>query len=102
MSSMTAAELRERLTSEDEVGHGEAYEPSRGGLGVCAYCDGEWPCRTQRGIDKLLALLPESGVFVTEEELAGALNNPVMRRFVTGSRETRTLLAAAILRELTR
>jgi hypothetical protein len=49
--------IRAALTSEDEIAHGEAYEPSRGGLGVCAYCDGEWPCRTQQGINRLLARL---------------------------------------------
>jgi hypothetical protein len=48
----------EALTSEDEIGHGEAVKDGPDGyvrLGVCAYCDGEWPCRTQRGIDRLLA-----------------------------------------------
>ena len=46
------------LTSEDEIAHGEAWDDVRKvGLGSCAYCDDEWPCRTQRGIDALLARL---------------------------------------------
>jgi hypothetical protein len=45
------------LTSEDELAHGEAFEPSRGGLGVCAYCERPWPCHTQQAIDRLLSRL---------------------------------------------
>jgi hypothetical protein len=45
------------LNSEDEVAHGEAYTPERGGLGECAYDNEPWPCRTQRGIDRLRAAL---------------------------------------------
>lgn len=54
---MTMDAIIDALTSEDEIAHGEAYEPSHGGLGVCAYCDREWPCRTQRAIDRLLAVI---------------------------------------------
>ena len=44
------------LTSEDEIAHGEAITMRGGaGVGVCAYCEDEWPCRTQRGIDRLLS-----------------------------------------------
>jgi hypothetical protein len=49
------------LTSEDEIAHGEAVWERDGGAvvetGRCAYCDDEWPCRTQRGIDRLLAAI---------------------------------------------
>lgn len=46
------------LTSEDEIAHGEAWDDVRKrGRGECAYCDMDWPCRTQRGIDRLLAIL---------------------------------------------
>ena len=48
------------LTSEDEIAHGEAVFERDGRLvqtGKCAYCDDDWPCRTQRGIDRLLASL---------------------------------------------
>ncbi len=44
------------LTDENEIAHGEAYDGKRL-MGVCAYCDDEWPCRTQQGIDRLLARL---------------------------------------------
>jgi hypothetical protein len=67
-------EVEDALTSEDEIAHGEAVverpDGNQGGyigLGSCAYCDGEWPCRTQRGIDRLRASLidkaskPEEG-----------------------------------------
>jgi hypothetical protein len=55
------ADVRAALTSEDEIAHGEAvtqhatrtYER----LGRCAYCEEIWPCRTQRGIDRLLAII---------------------------------------------
>jgi len=47
------------LTDEDEIAHGEAWSETKGGLGVCAYCDEAWPCRTQRGIDKALTALRE-------------------------------------------
>lgn len=58
--------VRAALTDEDEIAHGEAvrggdtrdprtYE----GVGVCAYCGDDWPCRTQRGIERLLARLAE-------------------------------------------
>jgi hypothetical protein len=43
------AAVRTALTDEDEIAHGEAR--------VCAYCEAEWPCRTQQGIDRLLAAL---------------------------------------------
>jgi hypothetical protein len=56
--------VRRALTSEDEVAHGEAIrggwteDPrSRDGMGVCAYCDAPWPCRTQQGIDRLLGIV---------------------------------------------
>ena len=46
------------LTDEDEIAHGEAVMENRRGqlleMNVCAYCGSEWPCRTQRGIDRLL------------------------------------------------
>jgi hypothetical protein len=47
--------VKAALTDEDEIAHGEAWSlaPLRG-LGICAYCEGNWPCRTQRGIDRLL------------------------------------------------
>jgi hypothetical protein len=53
------------LTDEDEIAHGEAvFEGGDGAVvrtGKCAY-DGEpWPCRTQRGIDRLLARLLRAG-----------------------------------------
>jgi hypothetical protein len=48
--------VRAALVSEDEIAHGEASDGVRG-LGECAYCDMPWPCRTQRGIDRLLARL---------------------------------------------
>ena len=61
---MTDAErldlVRAALTDEDEIAHGEAVvERGRRRLemNVCAYCREEWPCRTQRGIDRLLALV---------------------------------------------
>lgn len=51
------------LTDEDEIAHGEAVRGGNSndpqayeGMGVCAYCGDAWPCRTQRGIDRLLAL----------------------------------------------
>jgi hypothetical protein len=47
--------VRAALTDEDEIAHGEAFYD--GGLGVCAYCRNEWPCRTQQGINRLLARL---------------------------------------------
>lgn len=48
------------LRSEDEIAHGEAWDDERKrGLGVCAYCDDEWPCRTQQGIDRALAAFEE-------------------------------------------
>ncbi len=54
--------LRERviaaLTSEDEIAHAEAWnEAENRGIGICAYCGHEWPCRTQQAIDRLLAAL---------------------------------------------
>ena len=102
MSSMTAAELRAKAL----LGHWPELVFVDGDGDLCRCSCGEQGFDFAHGREwfagHLSALLPESGVFVTEEELAGALNNPVMRRFVTGSRETRTLLAAAILRELTR
>jgi hypothetical protein len=53
--------LRAALTDEDEIAHGEAWDDvQKRGIGVCAYCDDEWPCRTQRGIDRLLAALAAS------------------------------------------
>ena len=52
--------IRAALTDEDEIAHGESWDDVRKkGLGVCAYCEDEWPCRTQRGIDRLLAALSE-------------------------------------------
>jgi hypothetical protein len=48
------------LTNEDEIAHGEAVAERDGvrvALGVCAYDDDPWPCRTQRAIDRLLAVL---------------------------------------------
>ncbi len=58
--------VRAALTDEDEIAHGEAWSAGRGeGIGLCAYCSDSWPCRTQRGIDRLLAALanptPEPG-----------------------------------------
>ena len=57
---MTMEQVIAALTDEDEIAHGEAvvmqdseYVP----LGLCAYCDDTWPCRTQRGIDRLLTLI---------------------------------------------
>ncbi len=60
--SAREGELRAALTSEDEIAHGEAVKEGPDGyvpLGRCAYCDGAWPCRTQRGINRLLARLSE-------------------------------------------
>lgn len=55
------AKVVSALTSEDEIAHGEAVVESRLGrmleMNVCAYCGSEWPCRTQRGVDRLLAVL---------------------------------------------
>lgn len=46
------------LTDEDEIAHGEAWDDVRKqGRGFCAYDDDDWPCRTQKGIDRLLARL---------------------------------------------
>jgi hypothetical protein len=53
--------IRKALTSEDEIAHGEAWHSDKGGLGVCAYCDADWPCRTQQGLDRLLATLSQKG-----------------------------------------
>lgn len=56
---------RKALMSEDEIGHGQAAMEGFGGevvlLGECAYCDGDWPCRTQAAIDRLLAKLDGLG-----------------------------------------
>lgn len=72
------------LTNEDEIAHGEAWlydgDNAGHGLGVCAYCDDKWPCRTQRGINRLLAALrvvPEAGLDV--ERLARALHDSYLR-----------------------
>ncbi len=67
MSKLRAADellvvVRSALASEDEIAHGEAWSEARGGLGVCAYCDDEWPCRTQRGIDRLLRYIGDTPV----------------------------------------
>lgn len=58
-----SALIREALTSEDEIAHGEAVFERDGALvrtGHCAYCDDDWPCRTQRGIDRLLVALAKT------------------------------------------
>ena len=48
------------LTDENELAHGEAvYERGGPGLGMCAYCDEDWPCSTQQTVDRLLANLKE-------------------------------------------
>jgi hypothetical protein len=59
-SEKRLSDVRTALTSEDEIAHGEAVREGPDGyvrLGVCAYCDDTWPCRTQRGIDRLLAAI---------------------------------------------
>jgi hypothetical protein len=46
------------LTDEDEIAHGEAVSGTAGlPIGLCTYCGDDWPCRTQRGIDRLVAAL---------------------------------------------
>ena len=58
--ALDAGDVIAALTDEDEIAHGEAWDDVRkAGVGVCAYCDGDWPCRTQQGIDRLLARLAE-------------------------------------------
>ena len=56
-----AERVRAALISENEIAHGEAVTPDPiadlRGLGWCAYCRDVWPCRTQRGINRLLAIL---------------------------------------------
>ena len=62
------------LRSEDEIAHGEAIlggdtsDPrSHEGVGRCAYCGEPWPCRTQRGIDRLLDLIAAEPLASEEE-----------------------------------
>jgi len=59
------AALRTALLSEDEIAHAEAYYD--GPLGVCAYCDREWPCRTQKAIDRALSAAAPAPARETQE-----------------------------------
>ena len=45
------------LTDEDELAHGEAVADNGRCLGMCAYCDRDWPCPTQQAVDRLLAAI---------------------------------------------
>jgi hypothetical protein len=63
------------LTSEDEIAHGEAVTQHANGtyerLGQCAYCNDIWPCRTQRGINRLLAIIEDDDVLEEPEVPSG-------------------------------
>ena len=45
------------LTDEYELAHGEAVADDGRCLGMCAYCDQDWPCHTQQAVDRLLAAI---------------------------------------------